>query len=355
MCKGKWFLIFGLVLAIGGCGKAAEADPGNVLPTEEGAGAESREMPDGEETASRGEAAKDSEAVQGRESETYGGDSDTDPAGAEAGEDTGTEAVQGGPFGRISVTLPSGWSFENCPVEENTLLSGDYGIRFAPEGVEEGYIELAYVQFFGVCGTGLESREETIGECPVSVGTYDGHAYWDFICFREPYEGVVALTHSVESWWDEYRDQVWDILETLTFEPDVREGAICIYDPESEISAIGLHFSLKEISPTGATLVYNQYDAQAPTGQLEYGEAFVLEVKKDGAWEEAPVVVEGPYGFDDPAYLISAGGITERELSWEWLYGALGPGEYRIRKEINDFRKTADYDKYEICAVFLLN
>ena len=46
--------------------------------------------------------------------------------------------------------------------------------------------------------------------------------------------------------------------------------------------------------------------------------------------------------------------ITERELSWEWLYGQLAPGEYRIEKIFLDFRETADYDEHVIYAYFNL-
>ena len=33
------------------------------------------------------------------------------------------------------------------------------------------------------------------------------------------------------------------------------------------------------------------------------------------------------------------------EVNWEWLYGNVPNGKYRIGKEIMDFRATGDYDK----------
>ena len=48
-----------------------------------------------------------------------------------------------------------------------------------------------------------------------------------------------------------------------------------------------------EAADTGATLVFDQYDAEAPKGELSYGEDYVIEVLKDGKWEEAPITVEG--------------------------------------------------------------
>ena len=35
---------------------------------------------------------------------------------------------------------------------------------------------------------------------------------------------------------------------------------------------------------------------------------------------------------------------TVWEIDWNWLYGELPAGKYRIGKEIMDFRGTGDYD-----------
>ncbi len=81
----------------------------------------------------------------------------------------------------------------------------------------------------------------------------------------------------------------------------------------------------------------------------------LLEQFREGKWEEVPVAVEGDYGFHDIAYVISGEEVTKRELDWKWLYGELPPGQYRIRKEIMDFRKTGDFDLYTVYAQFILN
>ena len=139
--------------------------------------------------------------------------------------DAVTEATQGGPYGEISLSLPEGWKFDLCPTDSGDLHSGMYGIRFYPEGVENGGVELVYTDSFGVCGTGLETKETVIAGMPASIGTYDGHGYWDFITFQEDYEGIVVLTYLADDWWDGYGDQVLDILNTLSFDQSVKEDS----------------------------------------------------------------------------------------------------------------------------------
>lgn len=266
-----------------------------------------------------------------------------------------TEAVQGGPYGEISISVPEGWNYETCPMDSDDLTYGMYGIHFYPDVASEGFIELAYVDSFGVCGTGLEEESVTIAGDTASIGTYDYHEYWDFISFGEKHKGIVAQTYLVEDWWGEYGDEVLDILETLSFDPNVKEGGAYIYSAESNIEKLGLFFSMKNITSTGTTIIFNQHYADSSEKGLIYGDDFVMEQKVNGNWEEVPVVVEGDYGFHDIAYIIKNGDITESELDWEWLYGELEPGEYRIKKSVLDTVESGKNDKYVVCAYFILN
>lgn len=264
------------------------------------------------------------------------------------------EAVQGGPYGRISVSLPDGWSYEACPIDSDALINGMYGIHLYPEGETDGYIELVYIDFFGVCGTGLETENTTIAGSSANIGTYDNHEHWDFISFKGENDGIIALTYCVDNWWSKYGNQTLDILDTLSFDKDIKEGGAYVYSAESEVGEIGLSFSLKNISSAGATLVFNCYDEAAPTGDLQFGDDFTIEILKDDKWEEAPITIEGNYAFNAIAYVID-GERIEMDMEWKWIYGELAPGEYRIKKSVDDFRASGDYDEYTVYAQFILN
>ena len=43
------------------------------------------------------------------------------------------------------------------------------------------------------------------------------------------------------------------------------------------------------------------------------------------------------------------------EVNWEWLYGKLAPGKYRINKEVMDFRETGDFDEKIYSLEFIVS
>jgi len=46
---------------------------------------------------------------------------------------------------------------------------------------------------------------------------------------------------------------------------------------------------------------------------------------------------------------------TEFNIDWEWLYGKLGPGKYRLEKEIMDVRESGNHDDYTYYVEFEIN
>lgn len=343
MKKSAVILILSITLLLGGCQSNADFETQN----EEEAGMEALkgQKEDGAETGEDEKGKKD-EWKEEMPSE-------------QSGNMEAVRVVQDGPYGQISLSLPEGWSYEVCPVDSDSLMSGIYGLHFYPEGAAEGYIEVAYTDSFGVCGTGLSSEETALAGCRASIGTYDNHEYWDFISFQEECEGVVALTYWVDGWWEEYGGAVLGILDTLSFDKTIREGGVYVYGEESAAAEIALELSLKKVSATGAILVFDQYDRKAPTGELEFGANYTIERLEGGEWEELPGPVEGSesenYAFTNIAYLIEPEAKREQEVDWEWLHGPLPPGEYRIKKNVHDFRGTGDFDEYTLYARFVLN
>ena len=116
-----------------------------------------------------------------------------------------------------------------------------------------------------------------------------------------------------------------------------------VVDMNAEFPDWGLTLSVKDVTPTGLTLVCTKNGGN-PTGKIMCGTDYKLLISEDGEWKNVPTVLK-EYVWDDLGYLISEGKDMEIELSWEWLYGKLPGGTYRLAKEFMDHREPGDYDK----------
>lgn len=115
----------------------------------------------------------------------------------------------------------------------------------------------------------------------------------------------------------------------------------------------GVTMTVKEgtVSPTGLTLVLENNSQK----ECIYSESFLLEEKSNDQWYQVPVVIEGDYGFDDIAYPLNLGDKGEWQVNWEWLYGILDKGEYRIIKDVLNFKENGEFDTHYLAAEFTVN
>lgn len=113
----------------------------------------------------------------------------------------------------------------------------------------------------------------------------------------------------------------------------------------------GLTLTAKDVTPSGATLVFNQ-TAGAPTGELNFGSDYSLEVF-DGEWVPVELLPqEFEVAWTSEAYFIPMEGTTEQSVNWSFLYGQLSAGSYRICKGVMDFRGPGDYDSCTFYGYF---
>ena len=144
--------------------------------------------------------------------------------------------------------------------------------------------------------------------------------------------------------------------EDPTTAPDSRQPVDISDWMPSTLEAVnnleGVTMAPKEgtVSPTGLTL---QFENKSDRDCI-YGDYFLLENNNNGVWYQVPVAIEGNYGFNSIGYSLTSGGDSEWAAEWEWLYGSLDAGEYRVVKDILDFRSTGDYDTYYLAAEFTI-
>lgn len=118
----------------------------------------------------------------------------------------------------------------------------------------------------------------------------------------------------------------------------------------------GLTLTAENVTPSGMTIVFNQMNGKQ-TGELQTGDWYALYTEENGEWKELPFIVEDDVnvGWNSVAYMIPKGGQVPFEVNWEWLYGKLIPGKYRINKEVMDFRDTGDFDKKIYSLEFIVS
>ena len=122
-------------------------------------------------------------------------------------------------------------------------------------------------------------------------------------------------------------------------EPEIFENA--------EQDDWGITLSVTDVTPTGLTVVFKQSGGN-PTGELMTGSYYRLENKD----KELAYIVEGDIAWTAEAYMIQKDGETQMQANWEWLYGTLEPGNYRLIKQVSDFRGPGDFDEKEYYAEF---
>lgn len=103
----------------------------------------------------------------------------------------------------------------------------------------------------------------------------------------------------------------------------------------TSIPELGIQMSLRDVSPTGATVVFSVTEPSAAQA-LIYGDDFFLDRYENGTWERVPDLLDGNYGFSAMGWNIDPQNGAEWEIDWNWLYGSLQPGSYRIEKSVLD-------------------
>lgn len=274
-----------------------------------------------------------------------------------AGNDKDRETVSDtaavvGPYGRISVSIPKGWIAEEAPVDSDKLMYGLYGLILKPEEAIDGQIELFCIERFGVCGTGLSTKELELAGNTVRVGSYDNVRHWDFIVFGNDEPQIAAQHTDCSSWTEEMWDEAFSVLDTMEFDRSITKGGIGQYIPESENEEILLSMEVSHVSATGLMVHFRQYD---DTGEFIYGEEYKLEKLEGTSLTAVPMVVEDA-AFNDVGYTIPLQGESEQKIDWEWLYGKLAPGTYRISKTVLKADKSgaSAASEYTLTAQFML-
>lgn len=122
------------------------------------------------------------------------------------------------------------------------------------------------------------------------------------------------------------------------------------YDIVNNFNDVIMVVKEDSVSPTEVTLVFENHSEN----EAIYSDDFVLEKESNGNWYQVPTVIEN-YGFNDIGYNLLPDEVEDFTVEWEWLYGSLDSGKYRVVKRVLDFRRTGDYEGYYLTAEFTID
>ena len=109
---------------------------------------------------------------------------------------------------------------------------------------------------------------------------------------------------------------------------DSKEISVNVY-ATSEVENVSV--TISDISLSGATITIKDTNEDKYT----YGEWYVIEKEENGKLYNLPTKVK-EYGFNDIGYEVDENNEVKFVIDWEWLYGKLPQGNYRIIKESHD-------------------
>ena len=268
--------------------------------------------------------------------------------------DPGTEVSADGVNGRIELKVPATWNWEvaNDDRKLQTGTLGSYGIILKPNEAKEGQIEVFCTKSFGLCGTGLVSNKTTLAGNPVWVHTNDGNKHWDYVVFEGDPPQIIVCHTDCSTWTDEMWDEAWSILDTISYDSTKKEGGSGQYSQEAECEELALSMTVHNVTPSGCTVVFHQHEKKK--GEMNYGDPYSIEKLDGDEWVQLPYIIDNA-AFHLVAYPIPYEGEAEMDVDWEWLYGKLEPGTYRIVKTV-DYREEegTEYLSYPLSAQFVI-
>jgi beta-lactamase regulating signal transducer with metallopeptidase domain len=118
-----------------------------------------------------------------------------------------------------------------------------------------------------------------------------------------------------------------------------------------------LEVKAANVTPTGLIYEFTQHGPfeGGDRATLQYGSEYVLQTKSGNNWEEVPYLPqEHDIAWTMEAYPIEQGQSYRVPIDWEWLYGELPSGEYRIGKVFSLHRGPGDSDLHTFWAEFTI-
>ncbi len=111
----------------------------------------------------------------------------------------------------------------------------------------------------------------------------------------------------------------------------------------------GVSMLVSDVTADGCTVVFQNDSGE----ELTFGEDYCLERldAETSEWRYVRIVLEGDYSFNSIGYPVADCESRDWTVNWNWLYGSLEPGTYRIVKSVS-LSGAAGYTGYTMSQEF---
>ena len=255
--------------------------------------------------------------------------------------DTGFESSVEARCGVMDGTIDSAVSGTEKPVKDNQSNFGtDFGYQYGPQ---EGTIEIYMNESWRIFAT-----EEVRQQILISAK--------ETVTFQDKTFNKSDLSQETIEWLENYNSLSEEEQLAISYIPS-ELYELCGYPTAEDMVAEetwGIALTAENVTPTSVIIKCTQSGGE-PTGELQTGSWYIVENwTQESCWKEMPYIIQDNTGWTDEAWMIPADDKVEWEVNWEWLYGELPAGKYRIGKEITDFRASGDFDKAIYFAEFII-
>lgn len=131
-----------------------------------------------------------------------------------------------------------------------------------------------------------------------------------------------------------YDNGIIETIEMYMFGKVIAGGVQDIENPSKSDTIINedglVIMSVNEESTTNSKAIFTLVNNTNET--YIYGNPYSIEYEKDGIWYDLKPIND--LNFDDIAYYLEAKDSIKMEIDWEWHYGKLKTGKYRVIKTV---------------------
>lgn len=212
----------------------------------------------------------------------------------------------------IKLDLPKEWNFEEIHNPENQ--NAKFELKLYKDSKEKYASLYFYNEMFGVCGTGLISKQlELDSGLVANVGYYDGSNVWDYVAFGNINPNIAVLNRGLN---ESRANELLGIIKTVQIED------------KNDNELISLNVDTISITEKGAKFIISNNSNE----EFTYGNDYRIEINENEIWKEAPLYAQ--IAWNEIAFSLKANTKNEINVDWKIGYGELKTGKYRLVKKV---------------------